>query len=155
MRIVASVFFFLFIASAANASEWKIREDKSPIDDSEQVLGFLLSDTGDASIAIRCKERKTEFFFSNKKFLGIKDSTKVIFRVGSAKAVTSSWSMAQGNRAVFAPSAIALIKSFQDDDKLFIRVFGHGGDTFDATFDLGAVSAVRTKVAAACKWPNS
>ena len=56
-------------------------------------------------------------------------------------------------RAAFAPDAVAFIQSLPDNGKLSIRTTrSNDGKIKEASFNLGAVSEVRSKIAKACAW---
>jgi len=65
----------------------------------------------------------------------------------------ASWSASSNGKGLFASNAIALIKSLPDGGKLFVRATGDNRQADDATFQLGAVTVVKNRVSAACKWP--
>jgi hypothetical protein len=136
-------------------ASWKITEDKSPVDDSPWVTGVLPTKDAKAALFLRCKENKTDAFFTREaSYVGSQDRIKVIVRIGSTAPITTSWSPSTNGTAVFAPSPIQFIRALPDGERLFIRAHGYGGRTMEGQFDLGAVSAVRDKIAAACKWPK-
>jgi hypothetical protein len=56
-------------------------------------------------------------------------------------------------RAAFASDAVAFIQSLPDHGKLSIRTTrSNDGKIKEASFNLGAVSEVRNKIAKACDW---
>lgn len=134
---------------------WTITEDKSPIDDSPQVMGILEAvGARDTGLLLRCREKHTEAAFAGgSTYLG-SEANKVVVRINEGKPIETRWSPSSDGRAVFAPSAIQFIRSLPDNGKLFVRAFGYGGRTADGEFKLGNVSEVREKIAQACNWPG-
>jgi len=134
------------------AADWNIDQTKSPIDDSPEVSATLMAD--DAVLVLRCKEHKTEAFFAKQfSFLG-SDAIKVLVRIGTGAAIQTTWHPSSNGQAAFAPAPVQFIRALPDNAKLFIRTTGFEGKTADGDFSLGAVSLVREKIAAACRWPE-
>lgn len=132
---------------------WSIEESKSPPNDSPQVVAAMVS--GDTAVILRCKEEKTEAAFSTKfNYLGSK-SVKVRVRINDEEPSESEWQSSTTGRAAFAPSAEEFIRALPENGKLFIRATRFDGKTKDANFNLGAVSAIRAKIATACNWPDA
>lgn len=131
--------------------KWSIKESKSPVDDSPQVDATLIVDQ--RMLVLRCRERKTEVIFGGQfaPFFG-SDPVKVLVRINDEKATTTTWFPSTDGQAAFAPAAVQFIRALPDHSKLFIRGFGSQGSRVDGTFELGSVSAIRDKIAAACKW---
>ena len=132
--------------------EWSIEETKSPVDDSQEVFATLSSEDGRSELIIRCKDRKTELAVLPHGLFAPERGT-VLLQINDGTAVTASWSASSNGKGLFAPNATALIKTLPDDGKLFVRATGYGRQADDATFQLGAVTAVKNRVSAACKWP--
>ena len=59
------------------------------------------------------------------------------------------------NVCPFAPSAVEFIRALPNAGKLFIRAARSDGKTKDGTFNLGAISEIRNKIARACDWPDA
>jgi hypothetical protein len=139
-------------AEPKTVATWSIEETKSPLDDSPQVSGTLLA--GEAAIILRCKERKTEAIFVKQfTYLG-SDNVKVLVRINDGQVIETAWRPASTGKGAFAPSPVQFIRALPDNGKLFIRATGYGGKTVDGEFNLGLISEVRDKIAAACKWPQ-
>lgn len=132
---------------------WSIEESKSPLDDSPQVTGTLAAD--DSLLVLRCKERKTDAFFGKQFSYFGSNPLKVFLRINEGKLIETTWQPSTNGQAAFAPSAVQFITALPDNGKLFIRVTGYGGKTADGEFNLGAVSALRDKIATACNWPSA
>lgn len=155
--LVTSAIALVALASAMAktpdaAMDWSIEESKSPPDDSSQVVAAMVS--GDTALILRCKAQNTEAAFSTKfNYLGGK-SVKVLVRVNDEKPTQEEWRPSTTGRAAFAPNAEEFIRALPDNGKLFIRAIRFDGKTKDGTFNLGAVSAIKEKIARACNWPD-
>jgi hypothetical protein len=137
---------------------WEFDDSKSPIDDSAQVIATLPSGDHKAVLLVRCREHKTEVIVGfNGTYLGVSGgpTIKVIYRIGDARPVETSWSRSTGGESVFASNPIGLAKALPDGGKLFVRVTDFSGAPHDASFDLGAVGEARSRVASACRWPDA
>jgi hypothetical protein len=137
---------------------WSIEESKSPIDDSPQVTATLFAEGSNppamTGLTLRCKERNTEVIFGKHfAFLGSADAIKVLIRINDGKPIETSWHPSTNGQGAFAPAAVQFIRALPDNGKLFIRATGFGGTSVDGDFNLGNVSEVREKIAAACHWP--
>jgi hypothetical protein len=135
-------------------AHWSLDESKSPTDGSPQVVAANL--VGDIVLILRCKDQITEAAFSTKyNYLGYK-AVDVELRINDQNPVKEVWKASMDGRAAFAPDAIAFIRSLPDNGKLSIRATrSPDGKVKEGSFDLGAVSEVRNKIAEACDWGNA
>jgi len=132
--------------------EWSIEDSKSSVDGSPEVFATLTSEDGRSELIIRCKDRKTQLAVLPSGLFALERGT-VLLQINDGPAVTASWSASSNSKGLFAPNAVALIKSLPDGGKIFVRATGLSRQADDATFQLGAVTAVKNRVSAACKWP--
>jgi len=130
---------------------WSIEDSKSPVDDAPGVFATLTSEDGRSQLIIRCMEGKTEFAVLPNGLFAIESGT-VLLQINDGPPVTALWSASSNSKGLFASNAIALIKTLPEGGKLFVRATGYSGQADDATFQLGAVTVVRNRVSAACKW---
>lgn len=131
--------------------EWSIEESKSPLDDSPEVFASLSSDDGRSELIIRCKQRKADLAILPNGLFAI-DRGEVMLQINDGPPVTGSWSASSNSKGLFAPNAAALIRTLPEGGRLFVRATGHmARPADDATFQLGAVTVVKDRVAAACK----
>jgi hypothetical protein len=80
----------------------------------------------------------------------------VTHRVNDQPAVEQRWNASTtGKGASFAGDVVGFLKSLPDRGELNIRMRDNQGIAHEARFLLDGVSAVRDKVAAACRWPNA
>jgi hypothetical protein len=132
------------------APQWDVRESKSPVDDSPQIIAGIPSDDGKSRLILRCQEKQTEAAFFHDDLFVFK-SGPVLLRVNDLPAATGTWTGADNNKAVFAPNGVTFVRMLPDNGTLFIRATGHS-KSVDGSFQLGDVSAVRDRIATACKW---
>jgi hypothetical protein len=137
--------------------EWSIKQSKSSVDGSRQVEATLIADK--RLLVLRCREQKTEAVFGGEfTFLG-SSPVKVLVRFNDGQPITSTWQPSTSGQGAFAPEADEFIRALPDNGKLFIQAFGFQRSpsgfqerAVEGTFELGNVSAVREKIAAACNW---
>jgi len=134
---------------------WLITDEKSPLDDSPLVSAALASSDGRAHLLMRCKDRKTEAAISIRGFIKCGPDVRVIYRVDQSEATEIPWNAHSTCYLALAPSAIPFIRSLTDDGKVYVRMFDHHGAPHDALFNLGKVSAVRSRLAQACNWDGA
>lgn len=132
--------------------EWNIEDSKSSVDGSPEVFATLTSEDGRSELIIRCKQRKTELAVLPSGLFALERGT-VLFQINDGPGVTATWSASSNSKGLFASNAVALIKTLPDGGKLFVRATGYSRQADDATFLLGAVTVVKNRVSAACKWP--
>ena len=135
-------------------ANWSIDETKSPTDGSPQVIAANL--VGDTVLILRCKDQTTEAAFSTQyNYLGYK-SVDVQLRINDQNPIKEIWNASMNGRAAFAPDAVAFIQSLPDNGKLSIKTTrSNDGKIKEGSFNLGAVSEVRNKIAKACDWDNA
>ena len=139
--------------SEEKQANWSIDESESPTGGSLQVVGANL--VNDTVLILRCKEQTTEAAFSTKyNYLGFK-SVDVQLRINDQNPIKQVWRASMDGRAAFAPDAIAFIRSLPDNGKLSIKTTrGPDGKVKEGSFNLGAVSEVRNKIAKVCDWSD-
>jgi len=134
---------------------WLITDEKSPLDDSPLVSAALTSSDGRSHLLMRCKDRKTEVAVSIRGFIKCGPDVRVIYRVDQSEATEIPWNAHSTCYLALAPSPIPFIRSLTDDGKIYVRMFDHHGAPHDALFNLGKVSAVRSRLAQACNWDGA
>jgi hypothetical protein len=134
---------------------WLITDEKSPLDDSPLVSAALASSDGRSHLLLRCKDRKTEAAVSIRGFIKCGPDVRVVYRVDQSEATEIPWTAHSTCYLALAPSPIPFIRSLTDDGKIYVRMFDHHGAPHDALFNLGKVSAVRSRLAQACGWDGA
>jgi hypothetical protein len=132
--------------------EWSIEDSKSSADGSPEVFATLSSEDGRSELIIRCKDRKTQLAVLPSGLFALERGT-VLLQINDGPAVTATWSASSNSKGLFASNAVALIRTLPDGGKLFVRATGYNRQADDATFQLGAMTVVKNRVSAACRWP--
>ncbi len=134
---------------------WEVRDEKSPLDDSPLVSASLRSSDGKASLLMRCKDRKTEVAVTKWGFIKCGTDVRVIYRVDQDQATDTPWNSHSSCVLAIAPSPIPFIRALTDQGKVYFRIFDHHGAPYDALFNLGKISEVRSRLAEACDWDGA
>jgi hypothetical protein len=134
---------------------WIVTDEKSPLDDSPLVSVALPSSDGKSHLLMRCKDRKTEVAVTIKGFIKCGTDIRLSYRVDQAQAVETPWRSHSSCYLALAPSPIPFIRSLTDDGKVYVRMFDHHDALHEALFNLGKVSAVRSRLAEACDWDGA
>ena len=134
---------------------WIVNDEKSPLDDSPLVSAALESSDGKAHLLMRCKDRKTELAISIRGFIKCGTDIPVTYRIDQAQATEAPWHAHSSCYLAVAPSPIPLIRSFADQGKIYFRMFDHHNAAYDALFNLGKVSEIRSRLAEACDWEGT
>ncbi|HEY7245658.1 MAG TPA: type VI secretion system-associated protein TagO [Xanthobacteraceae bacterium] len=134
---------------------WEVKDEKSPLDDSPLVSAQLPSSDSKAWLLMRCKDGKTEVAVNKWGFIKCGANVRVVYRVDQAQAVEVPWNTHSSCVLAIAPSPIPFIRSLTDGGKVFFRMWDHHEVAHDASFNLGRVSEVRSRLAAACKWEGA
>jgi len=134
---------------------WVVNDEKSPLDDSPLVSAALASPDGKAALLMRCKDRKTEVAVSIRGFINCKPGVRVTYRVDQAQATEAPWNAHSSCYLALAPSPIPFIQSLTDDGKVYVRMFDHHDAPYDALFNVGKVSKIRSRLSEACEWDGA
>jgi len=134
---------------------WEVRDEKSPLDDSPLFTASLRSSDGKASLVMRCKDRKTEVAVTKWGFVKCGTDVRVVYRIDREQAVETPWNSHSSCVLAIAPSPIPFIRALTDQGKIYFRIFDHHDAPYDALFNLGKVSEVRSRLADACEWDKA
>jgi hypothetical protein len=132
-----------------------VNDEKSPLDDSPLVSAALPSSDGKGHLLMRCKDRKTELAVSIRGFIKCGTDIPVTYRIDQAQATEAPWHAHSSCYLAVAPSPIPLIRAFADQGKVYFRMFDHHGAAYDALFNLGKISEIRSRLAEACDWEGT
>ncbi|MBJ8746077.1 type VI secretion protein [Citrobacter farmeri] len=147
--------------ASQNVGNWQTSIDSSPIDDSKNVIISLSSnnyistrfgETVSPDLVVSCREGKTQLYINWKQYLGL-DSTTMLHRIDTKKAVNKTWLLSTDNNAVFYyGKTLPFIKELSSAKTLFARVVPYGENPVDAKFDLIGMEAALKPLRQACKW---
>ena len=142
---------------------WAIRESKSEIDDSLQIMALNRGDwerrpsyDNNQLINIRCVENKTSFVYYVDTYLMNTDynssKLRVTYRIDDDRAVKTRWYETTSNKAVglFDKEAEKFLSTLYNAKKLFLRVAESDGSTHDTSFNLTGISETLEKVGKVC-----
>jgi len=131
---------------------WIITDEKSPLDDSPLVSAALASTDDRSHLLLRCKDRKTEVAVSMTGFIKCGPDVRVIYRMNQEHAVESVWRPHPSCYLALAPAPIPFIRALADGGKVFVRMYDNHDAPSDASFSLGNISKLRSRLAEACQW---
>ena len=131
---------------------WIITDEKSPLDDSPLVSAALASTDDRSHLLLRCKDRKTEVAVSMTGFIKCGPDVRVIYRVNQEQAVESVWRPHPSCYLALSPAPIPFIRALADGGKVFVRMYDNHNAPSDASFNLGNLSKLRSRLAEACQW---
>jgi hypothetical protein len=139
--------------------DWVLSETTSPVDYSPLVTAVIhsTSDAKDAphSFTVRCRARHTEVSLrTNGSWNTSRGSVfPVESQVDQRPVVRQQWSLsADGRMATYKDDAVAFLQSLPEGATLKVVVTPRESVRSEATFRLAGLSAIKQKVAAACKW---
>ena len=144
-------------AQTANAP-WVVSATLSPLDYSPQLVATRVNRraTGNAPsiLSLGCRGQRPEISVGTagqwRPSSG--DDVMVAYRINNQPEVQERWTMLAGGRsAVFRGDAAKLLSLLPDPGQLGIKVQDRNGSSWQTTFDLTGVDAVRQKITATCR----
>jgi hypothetical protein len=155
-------------AEPTATGRWMLSETTSPVNYSPLVVATTSSrsdsERAPSVLSISCRNGQTEVAIiqsgsprpgRSTDDLVARQAFMVTSRVNDQPAVQQRWNVSTaGKGASFAGDVVRFLKSLPDRGELNIRMLDNQGVAHEARFLLDGVSAVRDKVAAACRWPN-
>ena len=149
--------------AAPSAADWRIREDKSKMDDSKMVI---LTKDADASIQvwlsqvkptlhIRCLEKKIELFMiagtAAQPEFGQYNKNTVEVRVDDNKPYKELWGQSTDGQALYAPHPLIMAKKLSNAKNVLIRFTPFNVPPATVEFTTTRLGQLLPKVANACK----
>jgi hypothetical protein len=134
---------------------WIITDEKSPLDDSPLVSAALASTDERSHLLLRCKDRKTEAAVSMTGFIKCGPDVRVAYRIDQEQAVETPWRSHPSCYLALVPAPIPFIRALTDGGKVFVRMYDNHNAPNDASFSLGNVSKIRSRLAEACRWDST
>lgn len=140
--------------------KWNVTIDRSPIDDSQQVILTLDAETTvqgnfnsyTPTLVLRCSENKTEAYIVWGIYLGV-GKTRVLTRLDQDRARTRNWSLSTDNKATFAPgNNVYFIKKLMKHRKLLVQTVPYGANPVMTTFQLDGLNEAIKPLRKACHW---
>lgn len=149
--------------TAKSKGNWRLRKEKSPLDDSTNIYLTLNSDniirnqygrTLRPVLSIRCKENTTALSIWWGVYLGL-DSTNVTHRIGKTKAKTTEWTLSTKNEHIGkwrGGTSIPFIKKLFNQSELLLQVTPYGENSVMATFNITGLNTAIEPVREQCNW---
>ena len=131
---------------------WLITDEKSPLDDSPLVSAALASSDDRSHLLLRCKDRRTEVAVSMTGFIKCGPDVRVTYRVNQEQPVEAAWRPHPSCYLALSPAPIPFIRALADGGKVFVRMYDNHDAPYDASFNLGNFSKLRSRLAEACQW---
>jgi hypothetical protein len=142
--------------------DWIVSETTSPVDYSPLVSAVIHSTSGEKDgpniFTVRCRAQRTEVSLGTNGAWGVPRGTllQVDYQIDDRPSIRQQWVLAaDGKTATYKDDAVALLRSIPDGAALKVAVADKDNISREALFQLAGLSAVRQKVAAACKWPRA
>jgi len=132
---------------------WLVSVSRSSLDDSAHVEAGLLSTDGNFELHLQCRKDRTVASLIPLAIPPGDGAVRVRHRVNKERPVSSLWHFSLLGW-LDAADPVSFIRLLPDDGRLQVRL-GERGYFLRATFELKNVSAIRAKIANACKWPTS
>jgi hypothetical protein len=139
--------------------DWVVSETTSPVDYSSLVSAVIRSTSsekdGPNSFAIRCRAQRTEVSLGTNGAWGVPRGNllQVDYQIEDRPSIRQQWILAtDGKTATYKDDAVELLRSIPDGAALKVAVADKDNVRREALFQLAGLSAVRQKIAAACKW---
>lgn len=145
------------ISPPAPASHWTISETISPLDYTPVVLAVTSSRTEGSSLqlSLSCRGGRTDLVIAGLGIVRTGDYT-VSYRINDGGSVTTAVGKPFfGTGIAFKADVVRLLQSLPEEGYIAVRLTPRIGPASEGQFSLSGSKAVRDKLAAACKWPNS
>jgi hypothetical protein len=141
-------------------ANWIVSETTSPVDFSPLITAMtrLPASVKHApnTLAIRCRGGRTELLVRTGGTWRVSRAREiqVEYQINDQPAVRLAWAAsADGKTAIYKDDPVGLLQSLPVGARLKINVHDAPDASYEATFPLAGLDAVREKIAAACKWP--
>jgi hypothetical protein len=139
--------------------DWVVSETTSPVDYSPLVSAVIRSTSGENdgpnSFAVRCRAQRTEVSLATNGAWGVRRGNvlQVDYQIEDRPSIRQQWILAaDGKTATYKDDAVELLQSIPDGAALKVAIADKDNVRREATFQLAGLSAIRQKIAAACKW---
>lgn len=139
---------------------WIVSETTSPVDYSPIATATTSSrkvaDASAMQLTIRCRGGRTELVVAGPAITGPGDNYFISYRVNGGPSVQLAGAVpAFGDGVAFKGDVVALLQSLPNDGELVVRIFPLSGSELDGIFSLDGLEALRTRIGAICKWPQT
>jgi hypothetical protein len=141
-------------------TNWLVSETTSPVDYTPLLtamtrLPYSLKHTPN-TLAVRCRGGRTELLVRTGGTWRVSRAgeVQIEYQINDQPAVRLAWAAsADGKTAIYKDDPVGLLQSLPERARLRINVLDGPNTSYEATFPLAGLDAVREKIATACKWP--
>ena len=138
-------------------TDWIISETTSPVDYRPQIAALTTagasSQDAPSSLAIHCRNQRTELTISTTGSWKPEGEVKVVYRINEQPSVEQRWRSAETGRSLAFPGdVVRFLRSIPDGGQFLVRVYAGKSPPYETTFQLAGLDPVRRKIAAACNW---
>jgi hypothetical protein len=164
--LLTNVLFVNENAVAQNAEEslsgtdnWIISETTSPVDYSPLVAATTRSrdsiESSAMQLSIYCRNGLTYVVLAGQAISGRGENYAISYSVNGDKPVRAGVSSSSfGSGAALKGDVVSFLQSLPDQGEIVIRSATQAGSAWEGNFSLRGLKVVRSKIAAACKWPR-
>jgi hypothetical protein len=147
-------------SAISHGPNWIISETTSPVDYSPQIVAVTKarpsSQDAPASLAIRCRARRTELTISTVGSWRQDGEVTVAYRINEDPPVEARWKPAENARSLAFPGdVVRLLRSMPASGQMFVKVYAGKMSPNESTFELAGLDSVRRKIATTCNWPQT
>jgi hypothetical protein len=144
---------------ASEADNWIVSETTSPVDYTPIASATTSSrrgpDGSSIQLSIHCRRGRTELVVAGSAVSRNGEDYAISYRINDEQPVQlAAASPLFGAGAAFKGDVVRLLQSLPEDGGIAIRLSG-AGVALDGYFLLTGLKTVRTKMAAACRWPQA
>ena len=145
--------------SQSATGNWIISETTSPVDYSPVVVAITRSrdslENPAMQLSVYCRNGQTYVVLTGPAISSRRDNYAISYSVNGGEPTRAEASPASfGAGAAFRGDVVRLLQAFPDEGEIAIRLATQTGSTREGYFSLSGLKVVRSKVAAACKWPR-
>lgn len=138
---------------------WIVSETTSPIDYSPQIVAVTKANPSSpdapASLAIRCRARRTELTISTSGAWRQDREVTVTYQINEEPPVEARWKRADNGRSLAFPGdVVRLLRSMPTSGQILVKVYAGRPAPYEGTFRLAGLEFVRRKIANMCNWPH-
>ena len=133
--------------------KWKVEVSTNPVDDSKTVALGLVDPSDSMQLVLLCQQGKPRAYVTTGKYLGAK-STRVLTRIGEAKAESKDWPLSMNQKAAVYPGdAGPFIRRLATVERLVVQVSPLAENPVTAVFNLGGLPNVVAPLKETCRLP--
>jgi hypothetical protein len=146
--------------STSTTGNWIISETTSPVDYSPVVVATTRSresvESSTMQLSMYCRNGHTYLVITGPTISGRGDDYAISYALNGDRPTRAGVGSASfGAGVAFQGDVVNLLQSFPDEGEIAIRLAPRAGSAREGYFSLSGLKVVRSKMAAACKWPRA